>query len=42
MFGAITSDPDYLMYKPLDSPEQTQVNSFVQRVKTDDKEVLLK
>ena len=37
MFGAVTSDQDYLMYKPMDSPEWIELKKFIKVVKCDDK-----
>lgn len=36
IFGAITSNHDYIMYKPMDSPEMKEFNDFIINVKTHD------
>ena len=36
IFGAITSDPNYIIYKPQDSPEFIELDNFIQKVEVDD------
>jgi hypothetical protein len=42
MFGALTSDEAYLMYKPEDSEEHKAVNQFIERVSVEDRDKLFK
>ena len=40
IFGAITSDEEYLMYKPENSVENKEIYNFIIPVKTDNLELL--